>query len=148
MIDLPTLTIDEVAYAAFHGLWRRTKKLSGEHADREQTLKRSTWDNEIEGACAELAYCKFRGIYWTGATGLRSVDGGRDEIKWTHHNGGGLILNRSASDGVRYILVDGFAPQYRIVGWMLGREGKRDNYWTRDYFLAPRSDLHKVNLRV
>jgi hypothetical protein len=135
------LTPDEVCLAAHHAIQRRRAKLTGERRDREQG-QRSLWDNEVEGACAELAFCKFHRIYWSGVTGLRARDGGVEEVRWTRHDEGGLILYTNDRDDARMVLMDGHAPNFRIIGWLYGREGKVDQY--RDpagYFLVPRRIL-------
>lgn len=138
------LTPDEVHLAASHGIVRRHQKLSGNRKDRMHT-KRSDWDNEIEGACAELAFCKYRGIYWSGVGGVRSKDGGNVDIRWTKHEGsGGLIVYPHDSDMV-IVLMDGFAPSYSIIGWIRGIDAKRTE-WLRDFgYLVPRCELNGIS---
>lgn len=135
------LTPDEVHTAALHGLLRRTQKLAGKRADRVQQ-QRSSWDNEVEGACAELAFCKWRGVYWSGLSQLRARDGGDFEVRYTVHegNGGLIIYEHDVDDGV-FVLIDGHAPRFRLVGWMRGRDGKRDEFRKPFGFLVPRDRL-------
>jgi hypothetical protein len=139
-----TLTADEVHFAASHGLVRRHAKLSGNRGDRMQRY-RSTWDNEIEGVCAELAFCKLRGIYWSGLGGIRAKDGGEVDVRWTKHEGtGGLIVYPHDPDDGRIVLMDGFAPTYRVIGWIVGVEAKRDE-WLKDFgYLVPRNELRRI----
>ena len=118
-----TLTANEVHYAASHGLLRRTEKLQGKRGDREEN-ERSTWDNEMEGACAELAWCKHLGVYWSGVADLRARDGGGVEIRWTKHATGGLIVYDRDHDDNVYVLAKGFVPHIRFVGWLTGKEAK------------------------
>ena len=118
-----TLTPDEINLAASHGLYRRIKKHEGKREDRPQK-ERSIWDNEIEGSCAELAWCKHWGQYWSGLSGIRESDGVGVEVKWTRHANGGVILNRKLSDDTVYVLAKGFAPTFFFVGWITGGEGK------------------------
>lgn len=144
MISLE-LTTNEVCYAAFHGIMRRKDKLDGLRSDREQGCK-STWENEIEGACAELAYCKSRGWYWSGLTAIRTPDAGRVEIRWTRREGtGGLIIYRTDHNDTPCLLLDGFAPHYRVIGWLYAREGKLEKFLEPEgYFLVPRKLLRPL----
>lgn len=137
------LTPDEVHLAASHAIIRRRAKLLGEREDREQT-ERSCWDNEVEGACAECAYCKYHRIYWSGVAGLRARDSGLMDVRWTrHYDTGGLIVYRKDPNDVRLVLMDGHAPDYRIIGWFTCGEAKISEYFLKDagYFLVPRRVL-------
>lgn len=142
---LIALTYDEVCLACFHGLMRRMAKIRGQRGDRPQG-ERSTWENEMEGSCAEMAYNKIHNVFWAGLAGLRATDAGRgDEVRWTRHeNTGGLIVYRHDDDEKRYVLMDGFAPRFRIIGWLYASEGKRDEFWDDryGYYLVPRQFLY------
>lgn len=119
-----TLTPNEIHYAASHGLLRRYEKLLGRRKDRIQK-EHSSWNNEIEGACAELAWCKHLGLYWSGVSDLRAKDGGGMEVRWTKHDHGGLIVYEHDNDDSIYVLAKGRAPNYRFTGWLRGGEAKK-----------------------
>lgn len=119
-----TLTPNEVHLAASHGLLRRYEKLQGKRNDRIQK-ERSNWDNEIEGSCAELAWCKHLGVFWTGVSGLKAKDGANMEVRWTKHETGGLIIYPHDDDDAVFVLAKGFAPDFRFVGWLRGIDGKK-----------------------
>ena len=137
------LTADEVILAAQHGLLRRHQFLLGRRGSRAEK-QRSDWNNEIEGACAELAVCKHRGVYWTGAGGLKARDGGSVDVRWTKLLGtGGLIVYEQDDDDVRLVLVEGFAPEYRIVGWRRAAEAKRPELLREFGYLVPRTELRR-----
>ena len=140
---LPSLTPNEIHMAACHGILRRYEKLCGKRGDRPQK-ERSSWDNEIEGACCELAVANWLGVPWSGAQKFQAVDVGSFEVKWTRHQGkGGLIVHTYMDDDVKYVVFDGFAPQYFFVGWAYGHEAKHDEFMTRHgYYLLPRNRLH------
>lgn len=88
------------------------------------------WDTDIEGAAAELAYCKFRGQYWGGTVNtFKAADVGvAVQIRSTPRPNGSLILRPGDDDSHYYVLVTGMIPKFRIVGWLRGREGKRDEF--------------------
>lgn len=138
------LTLDEVRVACYHGVDRRMKKLNGERGDRPQS-DRSTWDNELEGSCTELALNKYYGLYPTSLAGLRAPDSLEWEIRWTNwYDSGGLLIYPDDANDRRYLLLDGFAPNYRIIGWAFGREAKQRDHFIRDggYYILPRRLLH------
>jgi hypothetical protein len=141
-VKIPKLTPNEIHMAACHGVLRRYEKLNGKRGDRPQK-ERSSWDNEIEGACCELAVSKWLGVPWSGAGNIRANDVDNYEVKWTRHNGtGGLIVHKYFEDDAKFLLFDGHAPQYNFVGWAYGREAKKDEYlqsWGA--YLLPRDKL-------
>lgn len=119
-----TLSPDEVHLGATHGVLRRFQHFNMHRRDYS-VIARNDWDNDIEGALAELAFCKARSQYWSGLGGVRAKDGGNVEIRWTKHFGtGGLLLYDGDDDDSLFVLMEGFAPTYSIVGWMLARDGK------------------------
>lgn len=137
------LTPNEVHLAASHGLLRRYEKLQGKRGDRIQK-ERSNWDNEIEGACAELAWAKHLGVYWSGVSDLKAKDGADMEVRWTKHEEGGLIIYPHDDDRSVFVLAKGFAPEFRFVGWLRGGDGKRIGRVTDFGFLVSASDLRSM----
>lgn len=138
-----TLTPNEVHLAASHGLLRRYEKLQGKRGDRIQK-ERSNWDNEIEGACAELAWAKRLGVYWTGVSNLKAKDGADMEVRWTKHEGGGLIIYPHDDDQSVFVLAKGYAPEFRFVGWLRGAEGKAVGNPTDFGILVPAERLRSM----
>jgi hypothetical protein len=118
-----TLTPGEVYLASMHGIWRRIYKIDGKRQDREQK-ERSIWDNEIEGSCAEMAWCKYLGVYWSGVADVKAKDSELAEVRWTRHEDGGLLMYSRDNNERAYILAKGFAPNFRFVGWLYGHEAK------------------------
>lgn len=142
------LTPNQIHMAASHAILRRYEKHCGRRGDRPE-IEDSDWNNEIEGACCELAVTIWQGIPWTGVGGLRAKDAGEFEVKWTRHNGrGGLIVHKHMDDDSKYILFDGKAPRYTFVGWAYGRDAKQEKYLQKaGYYLMPRDHLRK-NINV
>lgn len=138
-----TLTPNEVHLAASHGLLRRYEKLAGRRGDRIQK-ERSNWDNEIEGACAELAWAKYSGSYWSGVEKLRAKDGAGVEVRWTKHKEGGLIIYDTDDDSAVFVLAKGFAPEFSFVGWLRGKEAKKLGRLTEFGLLVRQEDLRPI----
>lgn len=141
---IPPLSPQEIHLAASHGLLRRFQALEGRRGSRKE-IEASDWNNEIEGACCELAVANWLKIPWSGARNLRADDVGEFEVKWTRHDGtGGLIVQTYMEDEKKFLLFDGRSPQYRFVGWAYGREAKQSKFFLKEagYFLMPRKFLH------
>lgn len=107
-------------------------------------------DIHIEGAAAEMAYCKARGVYWSaGVNTFKAADVGRKvQIRSTKLKDGCLIVRESDHDDHYYVLVVGQIPTFEVVGWMLGRDAKRPE-WKRspegreEAFFVPQNKLKK-----
>jgi hypothetical protein len=139
------LTPDEIHFGATHGILRRHKKHEGMRKDRQQSQK-SSWDNEINGCLAEIAWCKMRGVYWTGLSDIKAKDGGNVEIRWTHHeNTGGLIIYNNDSDDTRFVLAEGYPPEICFVGWLNGKDAKKLAVSRNGINIVPRESLNLLN---
>jgi hypothetical protein len=139
-----TLSPDEIHAGATHGILRRFMKHNGMRSERSQKMA-SSWDNEIEGALAELAWCKMRGRFWSGMSGLKHVDAGKVEIRWTRHENGGLIFYPDRDkDTSTFILARGFAPTYEFVGYMTGAEARQLGRPTDFGLLVDAGRLHNL----
>lgn len=135
-----TLTPDEIHFAAMHGIHRRMKKLEGARGDRIQK-EMSSWDNEINGAGAELAFCKWRKCYWSGLSGLKAADG-TAEVRWTrHYDTGGLIVYPQDDDSAYYTLADGGPRTFRFIGYLSGKQAKELATQTNFGMLVERQHL-------
>ena len=139
-----SLTADEMHLASAHATLRRHMALSGQRSDRQQN-QRSSWDNEVCGAMAELAVCKHKNVFWSGAAGLRAKDGGDVEVRWTHHEGtGGLIVYSNDDDRAVYVLCDGYGP-INLVGWMRGADAKQKARRVGGIKIVPRQLLNEFS---
>jgi hypothetical protein len=52
----------------------------------------------------------------------------RIEVRYTRHPEGRLKIEKTDADDHRFVLVRGSMPEYQIVGWMKGKEGKRPEW--------------------
>lgn len=135
------LTPDEAHLAASHAILRRHRKWCGERNDRAQN-SRSSFDNEVCGAMAEIAVCKHKNVFWSGAAGLRAKDGGDVEVRWTHHEGtGGLIVYPQDGNDSVFVLCDGYNP-INLVGWLRGKAAKQMAEPRGNIAIVPRAKLN------
>ena len=67
----PGLRVDtnNLEIAALVGAMRRAESKTSGRPDNHGFSGADAWDIDIEGAAAEMAYCKFRDRYWTASVG-------------------------------------------------------------------------------
>jgi hypothetical protein len=108
-----------------------TRKLQELHGDDND----STWATHIEGACGEMAYAKFRGIYWNGSVNtFRAPDvGSRIQIRTRSRHDYELFVRptRDKDDDI-FVLVTGKAPIFWVRGFMRGIDAKKPE-WLKDH---------------
>lgn len=129
------------------GVMRRIasyKKLHDNH--RSPRGDDDTWDRDIEGACAELAYAKWAGVHWDGSIGsFHEPDVGKVQVRSTKYQSGCLIIRADDILEHAYVLVTGVHPTYKICGWLYGREAVR-NDWRKDdeSWFVPQTALRSI----
>lgn len=126
------LTKSEMEMAALIGCQRQIECLVagrkyGYGLDEQNT---NGWEMHVEGAMAELAYCKYRKKYWSGSVNtFKSPDCGTDtEIRSSKLMNASLIVRDNDSDDSFYVLVIGTAPNFRICGWIKGCDAKIEQF--------------------
>lgn len=131
MIDCPreTLTRAEVEQGAFRGFMRASNALFSGYKDRNGASREALWQYHIEGACGEIVFCKWRGIYWPADMDFNPGDAGRVGVRTRSRMDYELRLFPSDEDDRPYVLILGNAPTYTLKGWIWGREGKLQKYW-------------------
>ena len=128
------LTWEEVASAGREGIMRRIRAMmKGRELPGGWDAKRRAgrWDNEVESTCAERAVAKAIGVYWPEGSELDydgDLPGGR-HVRSTDRPDGSLLIYPEDDDNGKFLLVVGQAPKFRLVGWLYGREAKRDEWW-------------------
>jgi len=116
-----------------------------------------TWKSHIEGAAGEYAVAKFLGMHWDfsvfrGDDFRKKPDVGPYQVRQAERHHYRLTLRKGADTDkpdVPFILVTGTMPNYRVRGWVYGREAMQDRYWSdpnnRGYaWWVPVDDLHSM----
>ena len=142
----------EFFLAAQTGVMRRIQAKQRGEVHVAGADDRDGWRNDIEGACGEMAVCKHLGVYWQGGVGLQrhSGDCHRYEVRTTAlRRTGHLLLRPGDHDDAIFILVVGTAPQFALVGWLYGHEGKQAEYAQApnnrtSCYMVPQSALHAL----
>lgn len=96
------------------------------------------WSIHTEGAAGEMAFAKAVGLYWNGSvnTFKREGDVVGYEVRTRSRHNYELIIRPNDPDDRIYVLVTGRSPDFRVVGWIRGRDGKRPE-WLRTYGNRP-----------
>jgi len=85
------------------------------------------WQISIEGALAEMALAKHLGLYWSkGKVGCKDV--GPHQCRSSQRDDRRLILHDRDCDTDRYYFVTGKNGEYWIRGWIMGKDGKKDEF--------------------
>lgn len=144
-----TLTKEEIKNAELVAGHRRKEDIQkgykvawGQSNDPDKIMR-----DMIEGSYYEAAVCKFLQLPYTKGV-LRGDDAGRYQVRGTTYPNGRLILHPEDHDSKIYILVVGEVPEFTLYGWILGVDGKKDEYWDdpaggRPAFFVPQSVLNK-----
>lgn len=146
------LTWYEFACAVSTGLARFIASMaSGLNA--ATTYKRTFLERlneEVTGACGEMAYSKYANEYWSSSinTFHGEPDVGRHEVRATRRIDGSLILRDNDDPNRYYVLVVGEAPTMYLAGYILGASGRREEYLRNPHhhrvaWFVPQSDLAK-----
>lgn len=127
----------EAVTAAIVGIHRRIHNIY-EDVRKTNWVKNPDWDgwkNDIEGAAAEMAYAKYRRLYWNFSFYgknqgylFKSGDVGQAQVRWTDREDGSLIIRTDDDPGNYFVLVIGSIPEFYIVGYIHGTEATKDEY--------------------
>jgi hypothetical protein len=146
------LSPDEVMHAAMVAVHRRVWNMREGLKPRPGIKPELAWSVDIEGACAECAFAKWRDYYWNGNIGnLRAADVGEYEVRSTPHHNGHLLVRPTDPDERVAVLMTGCAPKFVIRGWLRCGHGKQEKFWRDDamgqLWWVPQSCLISMNVR-
>jgi hypothetical protein len=120
----------EVILGAFVGINRETASLKSDEYNKVQN-KDFGWHTNIEAACAEIAFAKFKGVYWNGSVNtFKRPDVAGYQVRHTRYTENGhLIIYRNDNPEEVFVLVTGTHPVYFVHGWMRGEDAMQQKYW-------------------
>ena len=142
-----TLTESEMLTAALIGCRRQIGALL-ENRTPSAAFRGASWEIHIQGAAGELAFARFRNLFWSGSIGTyrRGGDVGDIQIRTRSQPHYDLIVRDGDRDDDVFVLVVGIIPRFRIIGWIYGRDAKQPQY-RKEYggrpsaFFVPQSAL-------
>jgi hypothetical protein len=129
---------NELNLAALVGVRRHICALQGRRPDKHGLKPEDGWLVHIEGACGELAVAKYLGAYWKPT--VNTFKSGHDvagcQVRTRSKEDYDLLVRPDDKDEDIYVLVTGYAPRYRIRGWMRGKDAKQKR-WVHAYGNRP-----------
>ena len=112
------------------------------------------WDVHVEGAAGELAFARFRNLYWSGSVGTyrRGGDVGPIQVRTRSRADYDLIVRNTDRSEDIFVLVIGTIPRFEIIGWIRGGDAKQPQYLKRHgdrpaAYFVPRSALRPFEAR-
>lgn len=135
MNQLVDLTPLELQVGGFVGTARNDGS-NGKHRS-PLTGQQDAQENDIVGACGEMAFAKGIGVYWepTIHTYRRTPDVCGVEVRTRTKPTYELQIRDTDADDRRFVLVRGKppCPRFEIVGWYLAGEAKQHPEWLKTH---------------
>lgn len=150
MIDI-TLTEAQFRHAALAGFLRQAENIVAGRRDG-YGFTGDGWAAHILGAVGEYAVAAALGIHWPGPGTLRAPDVGQLQVRTRNRHSYELIIHPADENAAAFVLVttDPATPLvYRVHGWLLGRHGKRREWWNdpaggRAAYFIPQASLRPL----
>lgn len=140
----------EVLAGAFTGVTRRVESIRKGYKNSKGFDRDDVWDIDINGACAELAAAKCMNRYWNASVnGFKKGDIGNYQVRLARGTTPYLLFRKNDNPNAIFILVNGVAPTFKVMGWMKGSEGMKSKYLRSfggrpDVYAVPPDELHKM----
>jgi hypothetical protein len=132
------LSFEEGLCAAMQGCVQmmrtiREGSVGFDHGGKSGRSVRERWAQAIQGQMAEHAVSKAVDAYPAASkNGINGDDPAGLAIRSTPWANGHLVVNQSElpeADAKKFVLVVGHWPEFKIAGWIYGRDAKRDEWW-------------------
>jgi hypothetical protein len=124
------LTREEMLIAAIAGVTRRIESTYSNRKDSAGYSDANGWDVDIEGAAAEMALSKYLKRYWGGdCNTFKKNDVSDLQVRSTALQNGSLIIRPEDKETDYFVLVVGRAPQFRVAGYISGKDARKDEWW-------------------
>lgn len=146
-------TPDELRMWAHRGVDRRCSAIEKKRKGAHGFNRTDFWELDVEGLLAEAAVAKGLGIYYAPVTGALDTALGDVlpgiQVRSTKYKNGSLLIHKTDADDDKFLLVTGAQGSYDVRGWIVGSEGKRQEYWKlykeRGAFWVPQSALNPLS---
>lgn len=141
------LNANEVLVATYIGSRRNAEACFKKRKARfPEKVIGELWGFHIEAAHAELAVCKYLGIYWgfgVNTFHVADVENTNLEIRWSSRED---MKVRPDDNGI-IVSVTGKCPVYEIKGWMRAADAKQDKWlYNREpvCYFVPHTQLQPI----
>lgn len=129
MKNLVTLTSQEVGSGVRIGGLRQYFALQQNKKDAYGYDGENGWQLNIEGALGEIAAAKFLNIYWDGSVNTWKANDLKDiQVRTRSKDYYDLIVRDNDSNDSIYILVIGKNGVYNVIGWINGKDAKKQEW--------------------
>lgn len=138
----------EIIHGAMMGVLRQVQNILKARKPAHGAGNEKDWQKHIEGALGELALAKYLGVFWSGIGKLRAPDVGTMDVRTAAKHSHRLMIHPGDPDDRVFWFVTGLNGKYQIRGWLLAKDGKRDEWWKdpqgtdRWAFFVPTYALH------
>lgn len=126
-----SLTEHEMMVAALCGIIRNIAAIVDKRTNAHGLCTDADgWQIQIEGACGEFGVAKVLGVCWEPSV---NAFGQPDLLGWIEvksASDGCLIVRRNTDPEHAFVLITGRAPSYVVEGYILGRDARRDEWWS------------------
>jgi len=130
-----TLTLSEIAEGAMIGGLRHgfSCEQNRTPAHGFDATRFPALGSHCEGACGEIAFAKWRNLYWPARiNNFKEADiGDNIQIRTSSRHDGELVVRNDDLAKIPnhvFVLVTGLCPDYQIHGWIYGHEAKREEF--------------------
>jgi hypothetical protein len=153
---VPTVTIDDWEFKACVDVANSRMAVSNSngmnHASTYERDHLTRIQQEIVGACGEMAVCKTLGKFWSPSVNTfhAIADVAADiEVRSTDRLDGSLIVRDNDADDRFYFLVVGVPPLLNVIGYIQGVDAKQDRFVRnpnghRSAWFVPQSELKPI----
>jgi hypothetical protein len=147
------LTTQDLFIAAQAGILRHISAIARDRPERYGVPPGDRWGVNIEACISEYLVAQVTNRSWrpfVAVPGDLPADVGLDiQVRHTHHLHGSLIFYEKDSKDQIYVLVVGSHIKQKIAGWIIGRDGMRQEFWKHDArepgYFVPQSALRPIS---
>lgn len=142
-----TLTANEVLVAGYMGMRRNAEASFRNRKPRfPERVTGELWGFHIESAHAELAVCKYLGIYWgfgVNTFHTEDIENTGIEVRWSSRSDAKV---RPDDNGI-IVSVTGRCPNYEIKGWINAANAKKEHWKYNKHpicYFVPHEHLYPI----
>lgn len=127
------LTWPEIILAASIGTMRRINAVRKSREEPFGERPKASWNDDINGALAEMALAKHQNIFWSGTVGRVDLpDVGPLQVRSKTEPDHRLVVTARDKDEDIFVSILVDLPMCRLCGWMRGRDAKRAEWIVPD----------------
>jgi hypothetical protein len=145
------LTWPELLLGCYVGVMRRVNALRRARQEPYGERPQASWNDDINGALAELAVAKHFNVFWSGTVGRVDLpDVGPLQVRSKNQADHRLVILKTDADDKLFISVFVATPECRLCGWFRAGDAKQAEWLLPDppkpdRYFVPNSELHSID---